>query len=740
MKTFSQLFGKRQSLSNFGMWQLLFTVAGAISAADSIYVLYFPMKLQFEASFGSPFAALVISLLVCAAYLLIVDISLMRFLPNTLAGIFDKNVGTGMKSNLGKLYWGTFLFCILQTAATVFVSFHLRHSSVEISSDAPVLTDIKALADGQNAAQAAKVAAAEKEIARLKSDKEKAVNNVPQKAAKMQEWGKGGSYVERMNAFKSAQKSVEADNKAAKKAAGSVYDKQLEAALNAKNGILNDPTLLTVVNAADKVNTAKLERHAKKTANFSDFLLIMSLAASFVLWFAGSMIGFHYAEFGVKHDTLMPGTTGSYSGAAAVALSTGDSATGGLSMSFKKHTSELVAVHEAGHLCAYAHMNAQSQTAQIKCRKMSIEPDGATGALGYVVMDMQYDETETQNLALAKEALTAGVAAEFVALGKGTAVEYLKQSGYVDGTNATDYTRFQELAKFAKGDDFERAYLKMIQFFQNDNAMLKIATSEILSKKTIDGTEMTHLFAKMENWYRGKLGKELIAPTPSVEPTPETPKTAEKAVIEPKTPVITEKEPVITEPTVLLKFKHLTDSDKNEMLEWLKLPSQAIEWEYIIVCDEFNPVMDKVAVSEQGKKVFAPTNSEYIVEIAKSRLAQKTVIEAQKTVITEEKTVITEKQPEKQVSEPIELEITQPSNESWLSNLKTIEVENETYTPNDLITAKSYILTYWSRAFSSKSDAKKEENREKALRFKTVLEMTGLKVELFDNGKGKVTF
>ena len=175
------------------------------------------------------------------------------------------------------------------------------------------------------------------------------------------------------------------------------------------------------------------------------------------------------------------------------------------------------------------------------------------------------------------------------------------------------------------------------------------------------------------------------------------------------------------------------------MLEWLKLPSQAIEWEYIIVCDEFNPVMDKVAVSEQGKKVFAPANSEYIVEIAKSRLAQKAAIEAQKAVITAETAVITEKTAEKQVSQPIELEITQSTSDSWLSKLTTIEVGGKTYSPAEIVKAKTYVLTYWKRVFEAKSEAAEERNRIRVEEYRNVLEATGAIVNLNEDGTGSVT-
>jgi hypothetical protein len=720
MKSISQLFGKRQNLSNYGMWYLLFAVAGAISAADSIYVLYFPMKLQFEASFGDPTIAFIVAMFVCASYLLIVDISLMRFLPNTLAGIFNKNVGTGIKSNLGKLYWGTLLFCVLQTAATIFVSFHLRHSSVEISAQAPVTTDIKALAEGQNAAQKEKIAAAEATIKRLKAEKEKAVNNVPQKAAKMQEWGKGGSYVERMNAYKSAQKAAEASNKAAKAAAGSSFDRQLQEAEKAKSGVLNDPTLLAAISAADTLNRAALKRHELKTASFSDFLLIMSLASTVVVWFAGCMMGFHFAAFNIGSiENLVPGASGNYSGGASVALS---APTITLPTDYTKYTSELIAVHEAGHLCAYAYMNAISPTSDIDCLKISTEPDGSTGALGYVQMNMQYDETDVKNIQLLKQALVAGVAAEYVAVGTGSPESYLAKAGYSKGTTATDYTQFEALEKYLKGDDFQTTYLKVVELFKSDSAMLKMATAEILSKKTIQGADIKHLFSKIENWYRSKLGKKLKHPTHSVE--------TEK-------PVITEEKPVITEEKPLeIFYLAMTGEQKKAITDALMLEGAIDRGILSRILASQNPTDKQLSLSSVRKMLIACTNEDF--DKALGRLLEKN--EMQKPVITEETTVITEKQEQKQFSSPIELEITQPSNESWLSNLKTIEVENETYTPNDLITAKSYILTYWSRAFSSKSDAKKEENREKALRFKTVLEMTGLTVELFDNGKGKVTF
>ena len=408
---------------------------------------------------------------------------------------------------------------------TIYVSKTLRHSAVAIVSEKPKTQDITALTANANAAQAEKVKAADKEIARINSEKESAVASVSKKGAKMAPWGTGGSYADRMKAYNAQVKSVEADYQAKKKNAGSAFEERLKKAEATKAAALTDPTLGASIAAANRVNEFEINNYMTKTESFSDFLLKISLYSTAILWFTGAMIGFAAAAGGIG---LVPSLLGEsneqHSGAASMALASGAS-TGLLPSQYKKHTAELSAVHEAGHFVANAYMNAVGVNSKIEIEKISIESDGAVGSLGVVVAYFTYDQCHT-NTCLRLAMLTAGIAAEYVALGNGvTPTQYLKAAEYEKLPSHSDLGQFNEIIKKESlNTTFERVYLETVKWLQGDNAMLQVVTSEILSKRCIEGDAVKALFRNCENWYRSKEGKELVTADPSVE----DPKTAEK--------------------------------------------------------------------------------------------------------------------------------------------------------------------------------------------------------------------
>lgn len=322
MNQFFSFFKKKVGF--YGMWHILFTVCGCIAAADSVYVLFYPMQKQFLASFGSEFIAAFIAFLVSAAYLLVVDISLMKFLPSTLTGIFNGTIksATGeTKINLRKLYYGTIAFCLIQTAASVYVSYTLRHSTVELVTEKPALQNINALTEKGDASQQSRIKSADDEIKRITAERDKAVNNVPKKAAKMQPYGVGGSWLDRQNAYKSAVASANSDYQTKVKSVAASFMDRLTKAEESKRSILNDPTLSASITAANNINEFEIESFYVRPASFSDFLLLLSVASTLVMWYAGFMMSHHNAAFNIGSiESLLP--KGNVSTAATSVLST----------------------------------------------------------------------------------------------------------------------------------------------------------------------------------------------------------------------------------------------------------------------------------------------------------------------------------------------------------------------------------------------------------------------------------
>lgn len=120
---------------------------------------------------------------------------------------------------------------------------------------------------------------------------------------------------------------------------------------------------------------------------------------------------------------------------------------------------------------------------------------------------------------------------------------------------------------------------------------------------------------------------------------------------------------------------------------------------------------------------------------------EKTVVETVLEPKTETETVEVlgqkatfEKPVERSLDEAKDAEL----DHNWVSNLKTIELDGETYTPSEIIKAKSNIIVYHKRSLNSIKEETREENRIKTEKFKRVLEMTGLTVRLYEDGTGKV--
>jgi hypothetical protein len=280
----------KRSTSFYGMWHLLFVVSGVFSAADSVYVLYFPMKTQFASQIEN--TNLVAASLVCVAYLIIVDFSLMKFLPTTLAGLFGgedpQGRTTRQQQNLKNLYWGTLLFCVFQTASTISVTLTLRHSSAEIATAKPVTTDIAKLKTDGDAAQSQRIAEANAEIKRIQAAEASAVSKAGSSNRELTK------LVETTNNGWARGKIREAERDAA-----SPFKKQLAAAQASKATILNDPTLLASIGAAARVNDFNIQSFERKTASFAQFLMYLSIISTLVMWYSGGMMGFHSSAFAI---------------------------------------------------------------------------------------------------------------------------------------------------------------------------------------------------------------------------------------------------------------------------------------------------------------------------------------------------------------------------------------------------------------------------------------------------------
>ena len=828
MKKLLEILTMKRQVTFANHWHRLFTIAGIISAADSVYVLFFPMQQQFLGSFGSLFAANMVAMVVIAAYLYIVDASLMKFLPGTIAGLIT--IGTQGK-NKGALIVGTLIFCLIQTYATIYVSKTLRHSAVAIVSEKPKTVDIAALTSDANAAQKERITAADKEIERVKNEKQSALSSIPKKAAKMAAWGKGGSYEERIKNFKSQEKENERDFQAKKRNMAGGFDSQLQKAADVKAGILNDPTLTASIAAADKVNSFEIETYQTKTTSFADFLLRISLYSTGILWFAGIMIGFAAAAGGIGLVPSLLGETNTTQKYGFGGLSVAQSIPSDINPRLVQSTIAQTAAHEAGHFCAYAYLVAEVENGEIEIDKISTLINAETGTFGHVSVVGGDIELTPQNIQLALLALTAGYAAEFFAYGHKsypTPLAYLKAIGYAQ-SEGSDFAAFQKTcSESGASHDFLTVYKEAVSFFIKDNAMLQRVTSELMAQREITGEAVRHLWNETVNWYRVRGGKQPIKA-----------KVTTSSVVDPKTPektVITENQAEL-KPIFQISYHRLTAPQLRVIETQLSSDYTKLAWQrvlthigplcfiyenghIIIEANDYekcilelkrtyatvtpiDPIVstDFCALFESDRKIiiekhliddltfgflenaFITVNPvilvksgvwevkdvQLVIERAKKNqkrfffekeMAEKEALAAELAkqqempviaVMTEPahaptvntipqlETVTTAKTPVITVSKPVELEITTSSSEQWLSNLKAIELEGETYTPSEIITAKTCVITYWSRSFTSKSEAKKAENREKALKFKRVLEMTGLTVELYDNGKGKVT-
>ena len=76
----------------------------------------------------------------------------------------------------------------------------------------------------------------------------------------------------------------------------------------------------------------------------------------------------------------------------------------------------------------------------------------------------------------------------------------------------------------------------------------------------------------------------------------------------------------------------------------------------------------------------------------------------------------------------------------WTESLTSTDLDGVSYSPTEIFSARRNILTYWKRAFTSKTPEARIENQQKTLTFKNLLEMTGLRVTLLDDGTGAISF
>jgi hypothetical protein len=282
MRHFFEFFKSGDSF--IGTWQLIFVMAGLVSAGDSVYVLYFPLKTQFAQTFDTLETATWVAVLVCVAYLVVVDFALMRFLPTTLAGLFSKKE---VQQNVRSLYIGTLFFCIIQTVATIACTLTLRHSSAEIVTAKPVTTDIAALTANSNAAQATRIEAASADIQRIQKESAAAVNLA----------GSANRELARLAATGNGWASAQIREK--ERAAAAPYKKQLSDAQAQKSGAIGDPTLLAAIGAAAKLNDFAIGSFERRTKSFANFMMYLSIASTLIMWYAGGMKGFHDAAFGI---------------------------------------------------------------------------------------------------------------------------------------------------------------------------------------------------------------------------------------------------------------------------------------------------------------------------------------------------------------------------------------------------------------------------------------------------------
>jgi hypothetical protein len=315
----SNFFGKKyqRSTSFFGTFHIMFTVAAIVSAADSCYVLFFPMKIQFMNTFQSASIASTIAIFLIGCYVLLVDYSLAKFLPTVLKGIFANDPKTKSRNatderNLWLLHIGTLVFCLLQTAATIFVTLTLRHSASEITTEKPVLVDVQQMTKDAQLSQSTKLKAFDDDIKRISNERDNAVSNVRKSSVKMTAYTPSGKdYAARMKELKNNEASADREYNAKKRSVAGSFDDRLKKAEAAKSSISNDPTLLTALNASIRVNDFNINSYNVKTQNFADFLQMMSLASTAIMWFCGLMLGFYAAVFNTgKFAQLVPNIQG----------------------------------------------------------------------------------------------------------------------------------------------------------------------------------------------------------------------------------------------------------------------------------------------------------------------------------------------------------------------------------------------------------------------------------------------
>ncbi len=527
MEIFKDLFKKGDNGEVYSFLLNCFKGTAFITGLDSAAVLSIPLFMIFMKGLESPYVAGALTAIIIGIYLYCVEGGIFIILVPTLTSIIagDWKILPQKKQRAFKgLLWISGALCVFLIIVTVGVTLFLRDSAAESVTERPIITDVSALQSNADNAQLKKIAAIDAEIAKIQKDRDDELGGVKKKSAALAPFGMGGTWVERQNALKSKERQYESEYKSKKNNIMSKYDIKLDAQRQAKINVLNDPTAGASIAAVGKANDFNMDLFKKHAAAWATLFMWLSVGATALMFIVGLLLSLYQASFNVgkferlidnlKQDVFSAITP---TGATSTPLSVGT-----LSGSFLNFSTERIAVHEAGHLCAFGYMKALGQNANIEISKISIEVNGELNSLGHVVQSNNFDNTAI-NLQMYLSALTAGYAAEYVALGAqkfSNPLDYLKAINMSE-SDSSDWGLFHKtLTDNNMKGVFEDYYAQSIQFFEQDPAMLMRITSDVITKKVIEGDDMVFLFGQVVNWYRQKAGKQPIAataPTPSVK-------------------------------------------------------------------------------------------------------------------------------------------------------------------------------------------------------------------------------
>lgn len=266
-------------------WLGIFGAAALFAAFDSILVLFKPLTVAISGLGLESTYATVVTVVLCFIYLYVIDYGLSVFYPTAIQTIVSNVRSKVTDKALWSIAILTLVFCIVQIAITIGVSFYLRHESAKMAIEKPVLTDITALSQVKIDPS---VKSLDSDIERLKSEKNKAVIASQKHKELQKEAAAGNGWA--INKLKERSKD-----------AALPFEKELTKIQASKAKIIetNTAVQLAAITGANFQNQFLVDNYQKQSEHLANFLLYFAVCATIIECFAGLMLGIYKAIYGI---------------------------------------------------------------------------------------------------------------------------------------------------------------------------------------------------------------------------------------------------------------------------------------------------------------------------------------------------------------------------------------------------------------------------------------------------------